>query len=65
MNSTKESRAFMCSSFFKAPSEFIKRLENYYRLQDTVVKFMIIKLGKKDLAALQNKAARQEAAASQ
>lgn len=50
---------------FKAPSEFIKRLENYYRLQDTVVKFMIIKLGKRELAALESKTVQQEAAVSQ
>ncbi|MFN3740713.1 MAG: 30S ribosomal protein S6 [Thermodesulfovibrionales bacterium] len=50
---------------FKAPSEFIKKLENYYRLQDTVVKFMIIKLGKKELAALESQTPRQEAVASQ
>lgn len=37
---------------FRAPSEFIKKLEEYYRLQDNVVKFMVIKLGKKELATL-------------
>ncbi len=50
---------------FKVPSEFIKKLESYYRLQDTVVKFMIIKLGKKELAALESQAPQQEAVASQ
>lgn len=50
---------------FKAPSAFIKRLESYYRIQDTVVKFLLIKLGKKELAALQGKATEQEAVASQ
>lgn len=37
---------------FKASPGFIKKLEEYYRLQDNVVKFMIIKLGKKELTAL-------------
>jgi small subunit ribosomal protein S6 len=44
---------------FKAPSEFIKRLEDYYRLQDSVVKFMIVKLGNKELLAMQAKEAQQ------
>lgn len=44
---------------FKAPSEFIKRLEDYYRLQDSVVKFMIVKLSKKELMALEAKEAQQ------
>ncbi len=47
---------------FKASPNFIKRLEEYYRIQDTVVKFMIIKLGKRELAALQAKDASQEVA---
>ncbi len=49
---------------FRAPSEFIKRLENYYRLQDTVVKFMVVKLGKKELGALWAREAQQAAVTS-
>ena len=39
---------------FKAPSAFIKKLENFYRIYDPVFKYMIIKLEKSQIAALMN-----------
>lgn len=51
----KKKEGFYVLFLFRSPSEFIKNLEHHYRLQDTVVKFMVIKLGKKELAALHAK----------
>jgi small subunit ribosomal protein S6 len=37
---------------FKAPSSVIKKIEDYFKVFDPVVKFMVIKLGKKQVEAL-------------
>ena len=37
---------------FKAPSAAIKKLEEYFKVLDVVLKFMVVKLGKKQIAAL-------------
>ncbi len=37
---------------FKAPSMIVKKVEDYFKVFDPVVKFMVIKLGKKQIAAL-------------
>lgn len=37
---------------FKAPSATIKRIEEYFKVFDPVLKFMVIKLGAKQIAAL-------------
>ncbi len=37
---------------FKAPSATIKRIEDYFKVFDPVIKFMVIKLGPKQVAAL-------------
>lgn len=37
---------------FKSPSTIIKKIEDYFKVFEPVVKFMVIKLGKKQIAAL-------------
>lgn len=37
---------------FKAPSSTAKKIEDYFKVFDPVVKFMVVKLGKKQIAAL-------------
>jgi len=37
---------------FKAPTTAIKKLEEYFKVLDIVLKFMVVKLGKKQIAAL-------------
>ena len=37
---------------FKAPSAAIKKLEEYFKVLDVVLKFMVVKLGKKQIAVL-------------
>ncbi|TAN41130.1 MAG: 30S ribosomal protein S6 [Nitrospirae bacterium] len=36
----------------KTPPLAIKKIENYFKVYDPVIKFMVIKLGKKQIAAL-------------
>ncbi len=37
---------------FRSPATAIKKLENFYKLFDPLVKYMVIKLEKKEIAAL-------------
>jgi small subunit ribosomal protein S6 len=37
---------------FKAPPSTVKKIEDYFKVFDPVVKFMVVKLGKKQIAAL-------------
>lgn len=37
---------------FKAPSTAIKKLEEFYKVTDNVIKFMVIRLGKHEISAL-------------
>lgn len=37
---------------FKAPSAAIRQLEGFFKVYDQAIKFMVIKLGKKQVAAL-------------
>ncbi len=37
---------------FKAPSATVKKIEDYFKVFDPVLKFMVIKLGSKQVAAL-------------
>lgn len=37
---------------FKAPSPTIKKIEDYFKVYDPVIKFMVIRLGREQVAAL-------------
>lgn len=41
---------------FKAPSSTIKQIEDYFKVYDPVVKYMVVRLGKKEIAALPKEA---------
>lgn len=47
----KHKKGFYVLFLFRAPSSFIKKLEDYYKVFEPVVKFLVIKLDKKRLAA--------------
>lgn len=48
----KKKKGYYLFLVFKSPSEVIRKIEDYYKVFDPVFKFMIIKLGKKEVAAL-------------
>lgn len=60
----KHKKGFMVLLLFKAPPPTIKALEELYKVFDPVVKFMVIKLEKKQTAAAMAALARAEAAAA-
>jgi small subunit ribosomal protein S6 len=47
----KHTRGFYTLLLFRAPSEVIKKLEDYFRVFDPVVKSMVVKLEKKQKEA--------------
>lgn len=47
----KQKKGFYLLLVFKSPSAAIKKLEGYYKVSDLVVKYMVIKLGKKQAEA--------------
>ncbi len=51
----RHKNGFYVLFLFKAQPSFVKKLEEYYRLQDSVIKFMVIKLGRKEIEAIQKK----------
>lgn len=48
----KKTHGYYILYTFKAPSEFIKKLEDFYKVYDPVFKYMVIRLEKKQVAAL-------------
>ncbi|GBE31304.1 30S ribosomal protein S6 [bacterium BMS3Bbin05] len=48
----KRTKGFYLFIVFMAPAEVIKKLEDYYKVFDPVFKFMVIKMSKKEIAAL-------------
>lgn len=48
----KQKKGFYVLFAFRAPSSLIKRLEDYYKVFDPVIKYMVIKLEKKQSAHL-------------
>lgn len=60
----KQKKGFYLFLVFKAPSAAIKKLEDYYKVFDPVVKYMVIKLEKKQAeAALKSSSVEVTAAA--
>lgn len=47
----KQKKGFYLLLLFKAPSPTIKKLEDYYKVLDSVIKFMVLKLEKKQAEA--------------
>lgn len=48
----KKKKGFYLFLVFRAPSTLIKQLEDYYKVFDPVFKYIVVKLGKKETAAL-------------
>jgi small subunit ribosomal protein S6 len=48
----KHKKGFYVLFLFRSPSSFIKKLEDFYKVFDPVVRFLVIKLEKKRLAAV-------------
>ncbi|MBF0458793.1 MAG: 30S ribosomal protein S6 [Nitrospirae bacterium] len=61
----KHEKGYYLFFVFKAPPEAIKPLEELYKVFDPVFKFMIIKLRKKEIIALQNSLQAIEAKAAE
>jgi len=59
----KQKKGFYLLLVFKSPSAAIKKLEGYYKVFDPVVKYMVIKLEKKQAEAALKSTATTEAAA--
>lgn len=49
----KRKKGFYVFYYFKAPATVVKRLEDFYKVFDPVMKFMVIKLGPKQSKALE------------
>lgn len=61
----KQKKGFYLLLVFKSPSAAIRKLEDYYKVFDPVVKYMVIKLEKKQAeAALKSSAAAEAATAA-
>lgn len=65
----KQKKGFYVLLAFRSAPSLIRKLEDYYKVFDPVIKYMVIKLEKKQsahlLAGLQAEAARAEAAKSE
>ncbi len=49
----KRTQGYYILYTFKAPPEIVRSMERFYRVYEPVFKFMIIKLSKKEIEALQ------------
>ncbi|RJQ41385.1 MAG: 30S ribosomal protein S6 [Nitrospiraceae bacterium] len=58
----KQKKGFYLFLVFKSPSAVIKKLEDYYKVFDPVVKYMVIKLEKKQAESALKSSAAAEAA---
>ncbi len=58
----KQKKGFYLLLLFKAPSPTIKKLEDYYKVLDSVIKFMVLKLERKQAeAAVQSVSGKENA----
>ncbi len=61
----KQKKGLYVLLFFKTPPAAIKKLEEFYKVFDTVIKYMILKLGAKQVQSLENVIAAPEPAPEQ
>lgn len=61
----KQSKGAYTMLVFKAPSDTIKKLEELYKVFDPVIKYMVIKLGPKQIKSFEAVQQAQTAAAEQ
>ena len=50
----KQKMGFYILFLFKSPSSVIRKIEEYFKVFDPVMKFMVIKLNKKQIEAISN-----------
>lgn len=61
----KQKKGLYILLFYKAPSATIKKLEEFYKVFDTILKYMVIKLGAKQVQGLEKVEAAAEPQAEQ
>jgi len=61
----KQKKGLYILLFYKAPAKAIKKLEEFFKVFDTVLKYMVIKLGPKQVQSLEKVEAAAEAPAEQ
>jgi small subunit ribosomal protein S6 len=61
----KHTRGFFILLLYKAPSDLVKKLETYYKVTDAVVKYMVVRLEKKQLKATLKSLVVEEAPAAE
>jgi len=61
----KKTHGYYILYTFKAPAAFIKKLEDFYKVYDPVFKYMVIKLEKKQVAALMDELKKPEEPAAE
>ncbi len=59
----KQKKGFYVFFVFRSPSSLIRKLEDYYKVFDPVIKYMVIKLEKKQSAHVLESLSQAEAAA--
>ncbi len=59
----KQKKGFYVFFIFRSPSSLIRKLEDYYKVFDPVIKYMVIKLEKKQSAHVIESLSQAEAAA--
>lgn len=60
----KQKKGFYLLLLFKSPSEAIKKLEDYYKVFDPVIKHLVIRLTKKQIELMQQRIAGESASAA-
>jgi small subunit ribosomal protein S6 len=60
----KQTRGFFVLFLFRAPSSFIRTLEEFYKVYDPVFKYMVVRLEKKQREAALRSLAQEAAAAA-
>lgn len=58
----KQKKGIYILLFYKTPAATIKKLEEFYKVFDAVLKYMVIKLGKKQIQTLEASEVASEAA---
>jgi small subunit ribosomal protein S6 len=61
----KQKKGLYVLLFYKAPSATIRKLEEFYRVFDSILKFMVIKLGTKQVRSFEKAEAAAEGAVEQ
>lgn len=61
----KQKKGLYVLLFYKAPSSTVKKLEEFFKVFDTVLKYVVLKLGRKQIQSLEKAEVSQEKPAEQ